>query len=450
METAAPWAKPAGVAATTTVPPSSTATTRPQPFIHPLPPSVVPTNLPADPNDPVRRIMTPQDLALWKRSHAYATIVRFILQINKSIQSRAFDPVAVTANLTVTTTTTADVSSSSTSSAASSTTTPPLQTSAIPSVIADIAVFLTELTDLVDQIPPVQQSQRFGNKSYRTWHTRMITDYLSPLLTKLLASATHLSATSSPSLTVVTAELRSYLIDSFGNVQRIDYGTGHELNFILFLLALRQANILSTQHTSSSSSSSSLNQLLFNVMQYIFTRYIRLMQKLQSIYWLEPAGSKGAWGLDDYQFLVFLFGSSQLIDSSYDTNIITNISTNNNNIINNEKDKYLYFHAINFINQMKTGLFHEHSAMLYSISQLTTWSRVNSGLIRMYEEEVMNKFPIVQHIRFGQLLKFEPFVDDGHHDDDEEVNDKPSRPKPKVPLFAANIGGQDDGSAGSK
>ena len=95
-------------------------------------------------------------------------------------------------------------------------------------------------------------------------------------------------------------ELGVYFKESFGNKTRIDYGSGHELNFTVFLLCLFQLDFFSQNDFQA-------------VVTRVFADYIALCQKLQLVYNLEPAGSQGVWGLDDFQFLVYYFGSAQLI-----------------------------------------------------------------------------------------------------------------------------------------
>ena len=69
---------------------------------------------------------------------------------------------------------------------------------------------------------------RFGNKAFRVW------------LDKVLASTAQEVAkfSDAPGFEKAIPEIKIYLEESFGSYERLDYGTGHELNFVVFLFCL--------------------------------------------------------------------------------------------------------------------------------------------------------------------------------------------------------------------
>lgn len=215
-----------------------------------------------------------------------------------------------------------------------------------------------------------------------------------------------------------TPELSFHLLSSFGSPQRLDYGTGHELSFLSYLVCLCRLRVFTEADEQA-------------LVTRVFREYIDVCREVQKVFRLEPAGSKGVWGLDDHQHLVYLFGASQLVgqslrqyseDSPVDarrrlfncTHAIKDVCTGHATLrpgsilspadLAPHADHYLFLSSILHIHELKRGPFHEHSPLLYQIaSTVPSWNKVTKGLWDMYKVEVLSKVPVVQHCRFGNV-----------------------------------------------
>eukprot|EP00124_Ichthyophonus_hoferi_P000399 Ihof_evm9s14 gene=Ihof_evmTU9s14 len=215
--------------------------------------------------------------------------------------------------------------------------------------IQRMMLLLDQLDRWIDDIPRVEQPMRFGNRAFKTWLAQLEMES-GMLISQLLP----------PDQQGAVIELGPYLVESFGNSTRIDYGTGHEVNFIAFLCCLYVMGILDANDQKA-------------LVLMVFVRYLSLVRKLQQTYNMEPAGSHGVWGLDDYQFLPFYFGSSQLIGHPH----LKPRDFPNPSICDKFSNEYLFMSAVQYIHRVKKGPFGEHSPLLWDISALQQWEKAN-------------------------------------------------------------------------
>ncbi|KFA67921.1 hypothetical protein S40285_05951 [Stachybotrys chlorohalonatus IBT 40285] len=329
---------------------------------------------------PVPRIIEGPDVSHFLTSLAYRDIGAFILQLNHSLcpRQRADSPLPRLFPL-------------------------PTTQPETPSIVA-LQTLLSNIEKLMDDAPPDPGPRRFGNVSFRKWYALLEAKQTDLLRTGLLGETLQLGNGSA------LEEVVCYLHGAFGSAQRLDYGTGHELSFIAFLGCLWKLGYFKDERER--------GEIEREIVLSVIEPYLRVVRKLIQTYNLEPAGSHGVWGLDDHSFVPYIFGSAQLTRPINNTEPMPTegsvkgapkpADVVKESVVQEQRQINMYFSAIGFINDVKKGPFWEHSSILFNISGIRDgWGKINKGMIKMFNAEVLSKFPVVQHFPFGSLFSWD-------------------------------------------
>lgn len=264
------------------------------------------------------------------------------------------------------------------------------------------SVMITHLEECCDatDLKTAQSANtlRFGHIAFRDWFEKM-KDCCKDLIDDIASGKDD----------QFKEELLTYITESFGNPIRIDYGTGHELNFLIFTMGL--SNLLEVSDSGDGSdmliTPPKLEKYIqdngWDVLCLFAHRYLRLCRRLQTKFRLEPAGSRGVFNMDDFQFLPFLFGAAQIAHGP-SSKLIKIGTFYMRDQIEDFKEDFIFFEAIDFIWNNKRGPFHEHSYTLWNLTELGSWENILRRIRTKFTSDILNPFPIVQHLLFGKYI----------------------------------------------
>lgn len=282
--------------------------------------------------------------------------------------------------------------------------------------IEKLLKLLDHLQKLVELTPPINQPQRFGNAAYKTWHKLMSESFEENCGDLIPADA--------------IVELKPYFVESFGNATRIDYGTGHELTFVMFIMGLFKIGAL-------------LKSDELAVALKVFNKYLSFVRTLQLTYKMEPAGrwDEIAWiwvmiikfnitlsaTESGHSMIISSFHSSGEVRSWRWRKLIRWSLSRKRRLMSSRMNLCLLdaliisakwrLDTLQSIGEMNGSLREwkccwwvqfDCSNQLWSISAVSSWSKICQGLIKMYQKEVLSKFPVIQHILFGSIFTLNP------------------------------------------
>ncbi|KAL9062510.1 MAG: hypothetical protein Q9157_008859 [Trypethelium eluteriae] len=334
---------------------------------------------------PAKRIHDGEDVSFFLSSKAYTDLTTFLLQLNASMFPRR------------------DKSSAHVHSWEIGT-----QNVEYSAANKQLKKLINQLETFIEEAPPDTGPRRFGNISFRKWYN-LVEERVSDLIDQYVPVSVLDFTTKDNPVTTAKDELRAYLLGSFGSAQRLDYGTGHELSFLAFLGCIWKLGGFPKAEAGIEER---------GIVLGVIEPYLKLIRRLILTYTLEPAGTHGVWGLDDHSFVPYIFGSAQLSPAITDGARVPQEGSRPDApdpsdvakaaAVERERVNNMYFSAIGFIYDVKKGPFWEHSPMLFDISGIRAgWAKINKGMIKMYNAEVLSKFPVVQHFPFGSLFQWE-------------------------------------------